>query len=909
MLQLLFIVAAFITFAPIVIALMARSKVNALAQRLSRVEDAIDRLAFDLGRPSPAPKAPPVEPTKSQAEAAKPAAAQPQETASEPQGAAPGGPASPFEPPPAPPSPPPPSGESFEQRLGTRWAVWAGGAALALGGLLLVRYSIEAGLFGPAFRVTAGAFLAAALIAAGEWMRRGELDIPIEYLPKAHIPSVLTAAGTLTAFATIYAAHALYGFIGPTAAFLLLGATGVIAMLAAALHGPWLAGLGLVGSFATPLLVSSNSPNPWPVVLYLAVVATTAYVLARTRRWKWLAIATVAGAAFWGWLLVSAGDGAATDTPLAAAAFVFAQLCLAAFFLGVEPHAGRRDGDAAFDRFAALCLGALTLVALLVVIAPQLDFNSRQVFAALAIAVLTATAWRTASVAVAAALGAILSAGALIAWPDLDLPPDVTLTAPWAEGVLRLPANTSGFLSFAALSTLVPSAVMTLRLWRGPLLPPLTAALYAGAATVPPLLALILSYLRVTQFDVSIPFALGGAALTIAFAYLAEHFHRADQSYSSPAYHMASGIFAAAAMAALALALTMALSRGYLTVAFALAALGASYVAANRDLVPLRAAVSALGLIVLARVALDPRIMGDGVGATPIFNWLLIGYGVPAAAFYLSARCLATRREDFAVRLSDSLAVIFFGLLLFFEVRHLTNGGDVMRADAGHVESGLYVFIALAMSFALARMNLARANPVFDAASLIFGVGSVVMAAVGLLVFANPLFTGDAIQGATLFSSLLPAYLLPGVAALFVARHTRAFRPDWYVRAAGILGVVLITAYATLEVRHAFQGPLISIWHGASDAEHWAYSAAWLLLGVAFLGYGLLRGSVEARAASAALIVLAALKVTFFDLAGIGGFWRALSFISLGAVLIGIGLVYQKLIFANPSRDTPETVG
>ncbi len=94
-------------------------------------------------------------------------------------------------------------------------------------------------------------------------------------------------------------------------------------------------------------------------------------------------------------------------------------------------------------------------------------------------------------------------------------------------------------------------------------------------------------------------------------------------------------------------------------------------------------------------------------------------------------------------------------------------------------------------------------------------------------------------------------------------------------------------------------------WLETSDAESWAYSVAWLLLGIVFLGYGLLRGSLEARIASAALIVLAALKVTLFDLAGIGGFWRAASFICLGAVLIGIGLVYQKIIFAKPAQAEP----
>ena len=72
---------------------------------------------------------------------------------------------------------------------------------------------------------------------------------------------------------------------------------------------------------------------------------------------------------------------------------------------------------------------------------------------------------------------------------------------------------------------------------------------------------------------------------------------------------------------------------------------------------------------------------------------------------------------------------------------------------------------------------------------------------------------------------------------------------------------------------------------------------------LAFLGYGVVRGSREARLASAALVVLAVVKVFLYDLTGITGLWRALSVICLGAVLIGIGLVYQKLIFARrPAR-------
>jgi uncharacterized membrane protein len=84
----------------------------------------------------------------------------------------------------------------------------------------------------------------------------------------------------------------------------------------------------------------------------------------------------------------------------------------------------------------------------------------------------------------------------------------------------------------------------------------------------------------------------------------------------------------------------------------------------------------------------------------------------------------------------------------------------------------------------------------------------------------------------------------------------------------------------------------------------WAYSAAWLLLGLAFLAYGILRRTKEARFASAALVVPAVLKVFLYDISGTTGLWRAFSLICLGTVLIGIGLVYQRLIFARPPSAT-----
>ena len=218
--------------------------------------------------------------------------------------------------------------------------------------------SIEQGIFGPGVRIALGALFALALIAVGEWFRRTERGLPVEAIPAAHVPSILTAAGTVSAFGTVYAAHALYHFIDPAAAFVLLGIIGVATMLAAALHGPALAGLGLAGSLLVPMLVSSQTPSPWPLVIYLAVVAAAAYALARFRRWLWLAAAVVVGVFFWGLALVGeVGSSMAGGWASALFVHVGLQLALAAAFIALEPHLATRDEDATPDWIATARIG------------------------------------------------------------------------------------------------------------------------------------------------------------------------------------------------------------------------------------------------------------------------------------------------------------------------------------------------------------------------------------------------------------------------------------------------------------------------------------------------------------------------------------------------------------------------
>jgi uncharacterized membrane protein len=137
----------------------------------------------------------------------------------------------------------------------------------------------------------------------------------------------------------------------------------------------------------------------------------------------------------------------------------------------------------------------------------------------------------------------------------------------------------------------------------------------------------------------------------------------------------------------------------------------------------------------------------------------------------------------------------------------------------------------------------------------------------------------------------------------------RNSRPLAYRAVAATLAVALSLMYLGLEIRTLYHGAVLT--RGVTtDAEQYTYSAVWLIFGVLLLMAGFMLRSQPARLASAAVIALTIGKVFFVDMAGLTGIFRALSFIGLGAVLVGIGWLYQRMLFpASGNGITSVAVG
>jgi len=340
----------------------------------------------------------------------------------------------------------------------------------------------------------------------------------------------LTGAGVVAAFGSVYAAHALYGFIGAGAAFLALGAVGLASLALASLHGPALAGLGIVGAEAAPLLVSSDHPSPWPVVLYLLPVAIAAYALARLRRWLWLALATAGGGFAWSFLLFGQSHGAhEPDVYHAALAMLVSQAALAATFMAIAPHRGGADEDAGFDPSATGVLAAFAALAVLALVQPPdaFGFDAWWIAAAsVLVAVLAITGVVAATVASAIALAGTLALATLAVWPAaeaaraLDL---YALVAHWRWAPPLYPAN---FIGFALAAGLGIAAFAAWRLLQGERLSAPPAIFYASAAGLTPLAAILAADARIADGAPSVTFASAACLLAGLYAFAASRFQR-----------------------------------------------------------------------------------------------------------------------------------------------------------------------------------------------------------------------------------------------------------------------------------------------------------------------------------------------------------------------------------------------
>lgn len=777
---------------------------------------------------------------------------------------------------------------AFGAWMRRNWVYAVSAASLALAGVFLVQYGVQNGMLPPAARVLAAMLFGAALIVAGEWMRRHGGDG--EGSATAYLPSVFAGAGLVAIFAATVAARQLYDLIGPTTALVLHIATALIAVGLGWFYGPLLVAVGLIGAAAAPFLVGSDSAATPLLYAYYGLVAATGLAVDAVRRWAWVsALALVLGYAG-GFTMLQFGAG---ELGWQICVVVLALAAIALPLLSRVPDQPAPSVlGALLDKGAAgwpvfpvrLAAGSVLVSSLALLILPgetaALGFGA---FVALTVLALLLLIWadRAEGLADLALLPSAAIALRLVSdmtqfWPmsQAFLAQAITLRAPESG-----PPMTVTWLVLMAAAVSAAFAVRALR--GGP------AALLHGLAAVlvaPLVVAVLELSWRPAVALGNWGWSVHAMLLAAGMVALAERFARKDGTD-----HRRAAYATLSALSLIALSLFVLTSATALTLALAVLVV----VAAALDQ---RFTLRAMGIFIqIAVVVLGYRLVVD-----PGINWalrppllpVLLAFAGAVAAEVAALILLGALPRPMTKGVLESAALALVAVLFNVLIARWLVGPDGDFTTQSSYSATLHALPWLSMTLVqLYRARLGgpmRRLRLIIAAVAGFAATAGLFAAVGPL---NPLFASPyddpqvTVIGPILLDTLALAYAMPGLLLLLVARRLRlSTRLTFAVMG---VGAALLALYAGLEIRRFWQGDFLG-GPGVRQNELYSYTVALTLLGAGLLYQAIARRSALLRRVGMAIIAVTIAKVFLIDAAGLSGLTRVFSFLGLGLSLAGL---------------------
>jgi uncharacterized membrane protein len=754
-------------------------------------------------------KAPPV---VARGKAAVAAAAAPAETAGAGAEAPPDAP--PAEVRAAPPSPRPTKPAlSLEQWL-IRMGVWVGGLAFALAGIFLVKVAFEHNILSPAVRVGIGTAFGLALRGAGVWRQKKE----------AGVAQALSAAGIADLFACFLAATNLYHLLSPTTGFALLAATTAAAVVLSLKQGPFVALLGLVGGFLTPALIRTDHPSAASLFGYLLLLQVGLIGVTRVRRWWWLAALTVLASQGWVALWLITQPWSASDGP-ALGMFVLMSTVVVTLSAMQEEGWDRNPLWARLLTYGTLVSGmGLSGVLLAVSGFSAMEWGFIGLLSA-GCMVLARVRWAYEPLAW---LAAVLVFGLL--WWDTQ--------HGMAEHQLRAEAAVAAFGGLFALGAYG-------LMWGSK-----NPAAWANLSGVAALAFTLLAY-----------FGLGVAPRGVSWAHLPEGVAVLYAGLSVPVMfrrkvmRMGEEVFSAlatCAVAALALAPPMAWEQAQLTAGWAVLVPLTAWLAVKLRVGSLKTMTGVLAGLVAVRLAANPMVFSYGAGASFWWNPLVWAY-VPGMAGLLGAMFILERGEkraehkekaqEFAGWLQVAASVVGLAFVTMM-TRRFFHGESLSELSLQMVERSTYPSVWVIAGMGLLAIGWKWGPPAQRAVGYAtVGVAMGYVLLVQVLV-ANPLWWGDALGPRVVVNWLLYMYGLPaamiGGAAWWMGRR-REGTAAVFAPIAGAVSLLLVFVLVTLEIRHAFHGPVLAraeVDPFGTLAERGTYAVMWLAAGIGLVAAG-----------------------------------------------------------------------
>lgn len=781
-------------------------------------------------------------------------------------GPAPATPREPYSPVPLPARPPDEPGfiALLFDNMRHNWMAWIGGVSVALAGIFLVGYSIEMGYLGPTARIVLAVVGGLVLHAAAEYFRRRT--------GTAHPAFAMLAGGaSITLYAAFIAALKLYGLLGVGTTFVLLAIVSLATMALATVHGPLLAGLGILGAYVVPVLVANDSREILIDLGYSLIITTAALFLIRFVYRPWLWYGMLAGALAW-WLVSLPASDADGLRGIYLAAFAYLALAVPTFDWALNRKP--REGDPGTETIGAgspLELQTILLTLLLVVLAEAVSiwhlgftglWSGLLEWSPLTIVVLIVSRARPALAPMLWAL-ALTQLGAWLL---------AAIDTPGAG--FRLEQSLQGeFLAYAIATALLFSVGRSLARRGQPFSHADAALIWLG-----PVLWIALAYLLVTDLSASWDWAVATLLLGLVYIAIAGRRLQREQFDRSVVWLILGGHFA------YSLAVAMMFREATLTLALAAQLISLAWLRRRFALPSLDWLIKGVLAAVVARLTFNPWLLTYSADV----HWSFWTYGGAFACGLVASRI---SRDQLAIRKWLEAATLHL-LVLFLaaETRYWLYDGQVFFGGFTLREAAIDT--ALWGGLCLSYFNLSRRNAplaqLYLVCSRVLGVLALSSYALALTVL-NPLFAPEQVAATPIWNLMLLAY---GVPVLIAAAAWFVHEPRFRDLAAAIAGGGFFI-FISLEIRH--------LWHGALDlrlgllnGEIYTYSAVWLAMAVATMLTATRLGLRNGYRIGIGLLFLVIAKIFVYDMAGLEGLLRVASFFGLGLALLGLAWLYQR---------------
>lgn len=751
-------------------------------------------------------------------------------------------------------------GTNWYALLQQYWMVILGGICLVFAGIFLVKYTIEHGFLGPRARFILTILFGLSLTVSGEWLRRtGRLA--------AGVHAAFVASGVLVIYSALLVGLHVFSLFSTETAFICMALVSVLSMMLALKHGPLMAGMGLLGAYLVPILVSTGSQNIEAALLYSLLVTAGSLWLQRYVYRPWLWWGTWLGAL--GWFVISLELTAQAQGLRAIYLAALGYGCVALPFSGLRLSSidASQQSGRQMPQQITVVYGLLTLAMILILRIEHLNEMSYPALAALPII-------------------AMLSARQNM--PLLQLLPWLTLL-PFAVDLLSVDiAFIDSQITIAAMDMVLRSSYVTLLvilsvaamvLGVNEVLRQRSAGYWASLALFVPLGALLLAYIRLTSFSGGLEWGVPTLAIALVYWFLLDRWRRQQGDDAVVA------ALTIASQTALALAFFMMLSQVTLTLVLALQLVAVALIDRKMRLPVMPYIIKALLVLIILRLTFNPWLFFYDVSS----EILLLAYAGGLAGSYIASKIIRDRAELKVWLDSGSAHLLVLAIAVF--TRYFIYHGDIFAATFNLTEASIYVssWAAIGIVYDWKARKMEHHQSWYRGIALLHIGAAAVLYVLYNLLMHNPLWSTEAIGETPIINLILLAYGLPVVLAALAY-----WRLPEYQRIAGLVTLVGLFVFMTIEVRH--------LWHGGIDpklpvldGELYTYSLVWLLLALVLLIYGAVKGNRDAQKAGMVTLVLVVLKAFLWDMGGLDGLWRVVSFLGLGLALLGIAYLFNRL--------------